>query len=256
MELFDTHAHLDFPDFKEDLDEVVARSRDNGVCWILNVGTDIESSSRSVQIARDYERVYATVGVHPHDAKTMADNSLRALKLLAAEQKVVAVGEIGLDYYRDHSPREKQKEVFRLQISLARELKRPIVVHDREAHDDVYAIIKEERAAEVGGVMHCFPGDWEMAKKFINEDFYVSIGGPVTFKNASLLQDVAKKVPQDRLLLETDCPFLTPEPKRGRRNEPAYLRYTAEFVSELRGIPVEELAYWTTNNAMQLFKIS
>jgi len=255
MELFDTHAHLDFPEYKKDLPEVLERCRENGVSYVVNVGIDIHSSQRSLQLARDYDWIYASVGIHPHDAEQLDDYSIKVLSMLAEDEKVVAFGEMGLDYYRDLAPRGKQREAFRRQISLARELNFPIIVHDREAHRDVLRILKEENAREVGGIIHCFPGDWEMARECLDNNFLIGVGGPVTFKKSSSLLDVVRRVPKDGLILETDCPFLSPEPRRGRRNEPSYLKFIAERVAELRKTDVEEVAHWTTLNALRLFKI-
>lgn len=256
MELFDTHAHLDFPEYDEDLSQVLSRCGENQVEYILNVGIDIETSRKSVSLARANKGIFASVGIHPHDVEGFDDRGLKALKLLAAEEKVVAVGEIGLDYYRDLSPRDKQQEAFRMQISLAGELGLPVVIHNRDAHQDILSIIIEEKVRDVGGIMHCFSGDWQMAKKCMDQSLFIAVGGAVTFKNAESLREVARKVPKDRLLLETDSPFLSPEPRRGKRNEPANVRVIAEFIAGLRDVPLEELAYWTTYNALRLFGIS
>ena len=255
MELFDTHVHLDFPEYGEDLKQVLAACRENQVEYVLNVGIDIPTSMKSVALARANQGVYASVGVHPHDIGDFGDQSLKALQMLAAEEKVVALGEIGLDYYRDISPRDKQQEVFRRQISLARQLGFPVVIHDREAHGDILKIIEEEKVKEVGGIMHCFSGDWSLAKKCLDNNLLIAIGGAVTFKNNDELREAARKVPRDRLLLETDSPFLSPEPRRGKRNEPANVRIVAEYVAGLRDTPLEDLAYWTTHNAQKLLKI-
>lgn len=256
MELFDTHAHLDFPEYDEDLSQVLSRCRENQVEYILNVGIDIETSRKSVSLARANQGIFASVGIHPHDVVGFDEHSLKALKLLAAEEKVVALGEIGLDYYRDLSPKDKQQEAFRRQISLARQLALPVVIHDRDAHQDIMSILVEEKVRDVGGIMHCFSGDWPMAKKCLDHNLLIAVGGAVTFKNAESLREVARKVPRDRLLLETDSPFLSPEPRRGKRNEPGNVRVIAEFVAGLRGVPLEDLAYWTTYNALKLFDIS
>lgn len=256
MELFDTHAHLDFPEFDADLEEVLERADENHVTYILNVGTDVGSSRRSVGLARKHKNIYAAVGIHPSNLENVGEQELKALQLLSAEEKVVALGEIGLDYYRDHFPREKQQEAFRRQLKLAKQLRLPVVIHNRDAHGDVLRILAEEDVRDIGGIMHCFSGDWSVAKRSMDNNLLVAIGGAVTFKNAPELKEIARKIPRDRLLLETDCPFLSPEPKRGKRNEPGNVRLIAEYIADLRGIPVEDLAYWTTLNAMKLFGIN
>lgn len=255
MELFDTHAHLDFPEYGEDLAQVLSACRENQVEYILNVGTNIDTSRKSLRLARNYKGIFAAVGVHPSDLKDFGERELQAIKRLAAEEKVVAIGEIGLDYHWDDFPREKQQEAFRRQVGLARQLGLPVVIHDREAHQDVLKIILEEKVRDTGGIMHCFSGDWALAKKCLDNNLLIAIGGAVTFKNSGDLPEVARKVPRDKLLLETDSPYLCPEPRRGRRNEPANLGIIAEFVAGLRDTPVEDLAYWTTHNALKLFKI-
>lgn len=255
MDLFDTHAHLDFPEYNADLQEVLVRCRENQVKYVLNIGIDVATSRKSVRLARENPGIYASVGVHPHDADTCGEQELKALKLLAAEEKVVALGEMGLDYYRDLSPRDKQQQAFRKQVNLAKELGLPVIIHDRDAHQDVLKIIREEKVREIGGIMHCFSGDWGMAKKCIDNNLFIAVGGAVTFKNSHDLKDVARLVPKDRLLLETDSPFLSPDPFRGKRNEPANVVIVAKYVAELRDTSLEDLAYWTTHNATKLFGI-
>lgn len=252
---FDTHAHLNDPKFKDDLPETLERAKANGVKFIVNVGYDLASSVKAVEIAQNYQECYAAVGIHPHDAKRVTEDTLEELKKLAQQDKVVALGEMGLDYYRDLSPRDKQQEVFRQQIHLAKELKLPIIIHDRDAHGDVMQILKEEDAGENGGILHCFSGSWEMARQCIKLGFKISLAGPVTFKNATRLQDIAKLVPLEHLLIETDCPYLTPEPHRGKRNEPAWVRHVAEKIAELKKISLEEVAQITTANALEVFQI-
>lgn len=252
--LFDTHAHLDSGQYQDDREEVIARARDAGVGLICNVGYDLPSSRRSIAIARDHEGIYAAVGVHPHDASTLDEGALDALRSLAGDPRVVAIGEIGLDYYRDLSPRKVQKEAFRRQIALARQLKLPIIIHDRDAHQDVMAVLREEGARNAGGIFHCFSGDAAMARECLELGFHIALGGPVTFSNGGRAQEVARVVPPDRLLVETDCPYLAPAPYRGRRNEPAYVRLVAEKIAALRGLDPEELAAGTTENALRLFR--
>lgn len=252
---FDSHAHLDDSKYNDDRHEMLMRARENGVSNIINVGYDIPSSKRSIALAEKYEFIYAAVGIHPHDAETEGDKGLEHLRALSSNSKVVAIGEMGLDYYRDLSPRDIQKEMFRKQIRLALELNKPIIVHDRDAHGDVMSILKEENASLAGGVLHCFSGSPEMAEECLKMGFYISIAGPVTFNNARKLQEVAAVVPLDRLLIETDAPYLTPEPNRGKRNESAFVVNVARRISELKNITVEEVALATTANARKLFNI-
>jgi len=255
LTFFDSHAHLDDRKFDADRHEMLMRAEQKGVSNIINVGYDIPSSRRSVALAEKYDFIYAAVGIHPHDASEAGENSLEAIRCLAASPKVVAVGEMGLDYYRDLSPRDVQEQVFRQQIRLAANLRKPIIVHDREAHGDVMKILKEERASDAGGVLHCFSGSMEMARECLKMEFYISIAGPVTFHNANKLRQIAAEVPLDRLLIETDAPYLSPEPHRGKRNESAYVVFVGERIAELRGIPVKELAAATTANTKRLFRI-
>lgn len=253
---FDSHAHLDDRKYNDDRHEMLMRARENGISYIINVGYDIPSSKRSVALAQKYEFIYAAVGIHPHDAEAEGDKGLEHLAELSSNPKVVAIGEMGLDYYRDLSPRDKQKDMFRKQIRLALDLKKPIIVHDRDAHGDVMNILKEENASLTGGVLHCFSGSLEMAKECLKMGFYISIAGPVTFNNARKLQEVAAEIPLDRLLIETDAPYLTPEPNRGKRNESAFVVNVAQRIAELKNITVKEVALATTVNAKNLFNIT
>ncbi|MBO8169907.1 MAG: TatD family hydrolase [Thermoanaerobacteraceae bacterium] len=253
--LFDSHAHLGDRQFADDLDEVIRRAQENGVTHILNVGYDLEASRASVKLAEEYDNIYAAVGIHPHDAASVTEDTLNELRQLAQHDKVVALGEMGLDYYRNLSPKEKQQKVFRQQINLAKELDLPIIVHDRDAHQDTVRILKEEGADKVGGILHCFSGSWEMAKQCMNLGFYISLAGPVTFKNAKRPVEIAKLISLNRLLVETDCPYLAPEPKRGKRNEPAYVCYVAEKIAELKRISLDELAFVTHNNTKTVLRI-
>ena len=253
--IIDTHAHLNAPEFDEDRDAVIARARENGVSTIVNIGFNRETIPTCLELAEKYEFIYAVVGWHPQDAKYMTDADLEWIEELTKHPKVVGIGEMGLDYYWDTSPRDVQAEVFRKQIRLARKLKMPIVIHNRDAHQDVIQILREEKAEEVGGIMHCFSGSWETAKMALDMNFYISFGGPVTFKNAKQPKEVAAKVPLDRLLVETDCPYLTPHPFRGKRNETGYVRYVAEEMANLRGVTLEEIAAITSENAKRLFKL-
>ena len=255
--LFDTHAHLGLESFYDkDLDKVLHRADEAGVRYIATVGIDVKESEKAIAIAANHARVFAVVGVHPHEARRVTDDALEKMARLARHEKVVAYGEIGLDFYRNHSPRHTQMAVFREQIRLARRLGLPIVIHDRDAHEETIRILKEEKADEVGGIIHCFSGDTRMAWDCIAMGFLISIPGTVTFKKAKQVHDVVREVPLDYLLVETDCPYLTPVPYRGKRNEPAYVRHTAAAVAALKGLPFEEVAAATTRNAMQIFGLT
>lgn len=253
--LFDTHVHLNDDQYDEDLQEVIERAQDNGIEKMVVVGFDEKTIKRAMDLIDTYDFLYAAIGWHPVDAIDLTDDYLKWIEELAAHPKVVAIGEIGLDYHWDKSPKDIQKQVFRRQIQLAKKLKMPIIIHNREATEDVVQILKEEHAEEVGGIMHCFSGSVETAEICLDMNFYISLGGPVTFKNAVKPKEVAKAVPLDRLLIETDCPYLAPHPYRGKRNEPAYVKLVAEQIAELREIELEELAEATTRNAKKLFNI-
>jgi len=257
MRLFDTHAHLHFPDYADDLDAVLERARAAGVRGMVTIGTDRESNRATVDLAKRLPDVWATVGIHPHDAGEAAEVDFEEMERLAGEEpKVVGFGEMGLDFFRDLSPREAQDKVFRRQIDIARRARKPIVVHCRDAHAETLAILAEERAGETGGVMHCFSGDVEIARRCLDLGLYISLAGPVTYKNARALPEVARFVPGDRLVIETDCPYLPPTPHRGTRNEPAYVALTAACIAELRGADPEALGDALTANAAKLFGIT
>ncbi|MCM2991146.1 TatD family hydrolase [Bacillus safensis] len=254
--LFDTHAHLNAEQYNEDLEQVIERAKSEKVEKIVVVGFDRPTITRAMELIEEYDFIYAAIGWHPVDAIDMTDEDLAWIKDLSQHEKVVAIGEMGLDYYWDKSPKDVQKEVFRRQIALAKEVNLPIVIHNRDATEDVVTILKEEGAAEVGGIMHCFTGSLEIAKACMEMNFYISFGGPVTFKNAKKPKEVVKEIPSDRLLIETDCPYLTPVPFRGKRNEPSYVKYIAEQIAELREISFEQLAELTTKNAKKVFRIN
>jgi TatD DNase family protein len=253
--LIDTHTHLDAKQFDEDREEVIARARDAGIAAMINVGFNRETIPSTLKLAESYDFIYAAVGWHPQDAVLMKEEDLDWIEALCKHEKVVAIGEIGLDYYWDTSPKEVQHQVFREQIRLARRQKKPIVIHNRDAHHDVVTILKEERASEVGGVMHCFSGSWETAKQCLDMNFYISFGGPITFKNARQPKEVLAKVPLDRLLLETDSPYLAPHPYRGKRNESAYVKWVAEAAAEIKGLDLSEISRITTENSIEIFGI-
>ncbi len=254
--LFDTHAHLNAAEFDEDREEVIARARENGVGTIVNIGFNAETIPTCIELADRYDFIYAVIGWHPQDAKDMTDGHLEWIEELSRHPKVVGLGEMGLDYHWDTSPRDVQAEVFRKQIRLAKKLQMPIIIHNREAHRDVITILREEKAEDVGGIMHCFSGSWETAKLALDMNFYISFGGPLTFKNAKQPKEVAAKVPLDRLLIETDCPYLTPQPFRGKRNESGYVRYVAEEMANLHGLSYQEMVEITEANARKLFRMT
>jgi TatD DNase family protein len=253
--LIDTHAHLQDRKLYGDIDNVLQRAKEAGVEKIVCVGYDLSSSQEALQLAQKYKQIYAAVGVHPHDAQTLTPEVLEKLRILAKDPRVVAIGEIGLDYYRDLSPRDKQKEAFIQQIRMAHAIGKPIIIHDRDANQDVMEIIKREKAGKNQGVMHCYSGSLPLALESIKEGFYISFAGPLTYKNARKAQEVAAKIPMDRLLVETDCPYLTPEPLRGKVNEPAHVRYVAEKMAQLRNQHLDELAYITGRNARKVYRI-
>jgi TatD DNase family protein len=255
--LIDSHTHLYDPVYDADRDEVIRRAREAGIRAVVSIGCDLETSRRAVELAERHEIIYASVGVHPHEVKHLDDAALTKLRRLAAHKKVVGYGEIGLDYYYRHSPKEIQQRQFRSQIGLAKTLGLPIVVHSRDAKSDTLAILKEEGAETVGGVMHCFTGDLEMARAAIEMNFYISFSGVLTFTNAGALREVARALPLEKVLVETDCPYLSPVPNRGRRNEPAYVRLTAQVLSRLHpSLPPDSVMKITADNAAKLFRIS
>lgn len=254
--LFDTHTHMDAPEFEEDRDAAMARAVEAGVSRLVNIGFNRETIPTTLALAEKYDFVYAAIGWHPVDAIDMQDGDLEWIESLCSHEKVVAIGEIGLDYHWDKSPKDVQHRVLREQIALAKRVKLPIVIHNREAHEDTIRILKEENASEVGGIMHAFSGSWETAKICLDMGFHLSFGGPVTFKNAKQPKEVLEKTPMDRLLIETDAPYLTPHPYRGKRNETAYVRLVAEMAAQLKGVSLEEIAEQTMKNANKLFGIS
>ena len=260
MKLIDSHCHIDADAFDEDRDAIVQRAREAGVVAMLTIGTGDPHSNdfrRAVAVAEEYDNIFASVGVHPHDAKLYDDAAEAHLRDLATSSKVIAWGEIGLDFYYDHSPRNVQTAVFRRQIRTARELDLPIVIHSRDADDETVDVLGAECSGEDfrGGIMHCFGGTPEMAERLMKIGFLISFAGNVTFKKAEKLRDAARVVPLDKLLVETDCPFLTPIPFRGMRNEPAYVEHTARFLADFYGIEFETLAEQTTRNFLDFFEL-
>lgn len=252
----DTHVHLNADQYDEDLQEVIDRALENNVTKMIVIGFDRKTIERAIALAEQYDFIYAVVGWHPVDAIDCTEEDLRWIEELAAHGKVVGIGETGLDYHWDKSPRDIQQEVFRKQIRLAKKVKLPIIIHNREATEDVLRILKEEGAEEVGGVMHCFGGSVETARESIAMNFMISLGGPVTFKNAKKPKEVAEAISLDHLLIETDAPYLAPHPYRGKRNEPSYVPLVAEEIARLKGISIEEVAAATTKNAEQFFKLA
>jgi len=253
--LVDSHAHLEMPDFERDLEQVIQRANESGVGYIFTVGTEEKDWKRALEIADSHPSIYAILGVHPHNTKEIGDQTYPTLRELCRNVKVRAYGEIGLDFFRNLSPRNIQLKRFREQIGLAKELGLPIVVHDREAHRETLEILKLEGAGKLGGVIHCFSGDYEMAKACMEMGFCISIPGSITFKNAEGFREIVKRIPLESLLIETDAPFITPEPFRGKRNEPGYVRYTAQKVAEVKKISFEKVAEVTTENALRVYRL-
>jgi TatD DNase family protein len=255
--LFNTHSHVDTArHFDQDREEVMARAREVGVSELMVIGFHREAIPVSLAFADRYDWVYAAIGIHPTEALEWNEETERMVRNAAAHPKVRAIGEIGLDYYwKDKAPFDIQRDVFRQQIRLARELKLPVVIHDRDAHEDVVRTLEEEHAAEVGGIMHCFAGDWAIAERCLALGFYLGVGGTVTYKNNPIGQEVARRMPLERMVIETDDPYLAPVPFRGKRNEPGYVRYVAEFVAQLRGNTLEEIAQATSENGRTVLRL-
>src|SRR2546426_5842175 len=248
--LIDSHCHIDDARFDADREAMLQRARGAGLGDLVPIGCDVDTSRAAVALAHRHPFISATVGVHPHEVKHIQDGWYDDLRALAKSKGVIAYGEIGLDYHYDHSPREVQRQRFREQVRLARELRLPLIIHTREAQEDTITILKEEKAGEIGGVFHCFSGDAWLAKDALDLGFYISFSGILTFQNATMLRDIAKTIPLDRLLIETDCPYLTPIPHRGRRNEPAYVSFVAQKLAELHadapGMSVDTIGRITT----------
>lgn len=252
----DTHVHLNADQYEEDVEEVITRAVDAGVTKMIVVGFDRKTITKAMALTERYSFIYAVVGWHPVDAIDCTEEDLLWIESLAAHPKVVGIGETGLDYHWDKSPKDVQQALFRKQIQLAKKVELPIIIHNREATADVVRILREEVAEKVGGIMHCFGGSVETAKECINMNFMISLGGPVTFKNAKAPKEVATEIPLSKLLIETDAPYLAPHPYRGKRNEPVYVTLVAEEIAKLKEISVEEVAAATTENALNLFKIN
>lgn len=251
--LIDTHAHLDMPDFRDDLAGVIRRALDAGVGQIVTVGIDADSSRAALGLAREYDLIFATVGCHPHNADSLTREDMVVLEELAGDEKCVAWGEIGLDYYRNRSGRKAQIEAFERQLAVAAALDLPVVIHDRDAHEDILSCIRGMGTAAPRGIIHCFSGDLPLAEEFLAMGFYISVPGTVTFPKAETIREVAARLTLDRLLVETDAPYLTPVPYRGKRNEPARVVHTAREIARLRDADFEEVARVTTRNARDVF---
>jgi len=255
--LVDSHCHIDFPDFSEDLDGVIERAAENGVAYLLCVSVGLEHFQRIKALTEVHRHIFSSIGTHPNsDCVQAGEPQINDLVEGSRDQAVVAIGETGLDYFRSKGDLDWQKDRFRVHIQAGKTAQLPVIVHSRNAKDDTIAILKDEGADECGGVMHCFTEDWEMACAALDLGFYISFSGIVTFRNSLDLQGVARRVPSERLLVETDAPYLSPTPMRGKRNEPAFVRHTAEFLAELRGESAERLAEQTTENFFRLFKMA
>lgn len=256
--LIDTHAHLQSPKYKnEDIASIIAEAKKEGIEYIIVNGYDVESSQQAINLAEKYPEIYAAVGIHPSDSKDVDETDLNQIEAMLGHKKVVALGEIGLDYYWDTTFKEKMQAIFRAQIRIAKKHQLPITIHNRDATNDCYEILKDEDITSIGGVMHCYSASYEMAERFIALNMHVSLAGPVTFKNAKTPKEVAKNIDLDRLLIETDSPYLTPHPYRGKTNYPKYVKLVCEEIANQKGISFEEVAEKTTRNALSLFpKIS
>jgi len=255
--LIDSHAHIQGAMYAAEVDEVIKRAEKAGVEKIMVVGGagELSSNQAAVALADSYENLYATVGMHPHDAKDVGEEELKELQALTSRPKVIAVGETGLDFYYNHSPHNIQRDIFTRFIRMARETGLPLVVHERDAHKDVAQLLRSEGAGKLTGVIHCFTGDYEAARNYLDLGFYLSFTGIITFKNAQSLREVVRNVPLERMFVETDSPYLTPVPHRGKRNEPAFVRFVAETVAQIKTLALQEVARITTTNVRALFRI-
>jgi TatD DNase family protein len=256
--MIDSHCHLQKKTYGDELSDVVERAVEAGVQTLVTIGSSdsLDVCQEAIQLAELDDRIWATVGFHPHGADAAGPDEVRAVERLSAHPRVVAVGEIGLDYHYDFSPRDRQQEVFRQFIGVAKRVGKPIVIHNRESDDDCIRILEEERAEDVGGVIHCFTSGWELAKVALDKGFFIGFTGIVSFKNANEVRDVLKKTPLDRIVIETDSPYLAPVPFRGRRNEPAYTAYVADAVATALELPVEEVRALTEANTRRLYRLS
>ena len=252
--LVDSHAHLQWASFDKDREKVINRAKEADVKCIVNIGYDLNGSKKAIELAEKHVGLYATIGIHPHNASEFNEKVLDNLRRLSENPKVIAIGEIGLDHYRNLSPKATQQKAFETQLLLAQELELPVVIHDRDAHSDVLKTLSKFKG-KLNGVMHCFSGNREMAEQCVKMDYYISFAGPVTFPNAHKLHETAKSIDLNKILIETDCPWLAPQEMRGKRNEPAFLPFTAEKIANLRGISLYELAEAITKNTKQIFQL-
>jgi TatD DNase family protein len=250
----DTHAHLQWRSFDGDRENVLVRAREKGVFRIVNIGFDVAGSVKGIELAEKHEGLFATIGVHPHNAGTLNEKTVDTLRELSTNSKVVGIGEIGLDYYRNLSPKSVQRKAFEIQLALAEELKLPVIIHDREAHDDVLQALLGFKG-KIKGVLHCFSGSKELAQRCIDLGFFISFAGNVTYSKAYGLQEIAEWIDLKKLLLETDCPFLAPQEMRGKRNEPSFLPLIAKKIADLKRMSMDDLAEATTNNAEEILKL-
>ncbi len=251
--IFESHAHYNSEEFNKDREALFKRLPEEGIQYIINIGADLRTSRLSIEMAKKYPFIYATVGVHPHDVKDMKEENLEHLLHMAAYDKVVAIGEIGLDYHYEHSPKSVQKLWFREQLKLAKELDLPVVIHSREASKDTYDLIMEAKLGDRKGVIHCYSGSVEMAKDYIEEGFYIGIGGVITFKNAKKLKEVVKAIPLSKILIETDAPYLAPIPHRGKRNDSTYLKYIIDEIAIIKGVSPDEVEQATYDNGKKMY---
>ena len=256
MNLVDAHCHIHMDDYEHDRREVIQKAKDQGIRWMVTVGIDLADSRKALLLARDDPSILCAVGIHPHDAQKVGEKDFQMLEDLAREDKVVAVGETGLDYYRDLSPRDIQKEVFLRQIEVAKAVGKPLVIHCRDAYKDLIRIMKRHGAQDIGGVIHCFSGDWPSAKAFLDMGFFLSFAGTLTYPQARRLREVFQRVPEDMILMETDAPFLTPQPLRGKRNEPAFIVHTYREGARLKGLELKEWGTLATENFQRAFRLS
>jgi TatD DNase family protein len=251
--LIDSHAHLDMKDFEDDLQEVLDRALQGGITHIITIGIDLSSSLKSLELANRYDFIFSSIGYHPHNSDHIDSHSLNELSKLVSEQKIVAWGEIGLDFYRLYSPPDRQVDMFERQLEMAVQFNLPVIIHNRQADKELLDILKKRLPEKNRGVIHCFSGDYDLAMELIDMGYYISIPGTVTYKNALKVHDVSSRIPLERMLIETDAPFLAPVPKRGKRNEPLFVTYTAQKIAQLRDMDFEEVAHQTSKNAELLF---
>lgn len=255
MRIFETHAHYDDEWFDEDRDELINRMRSHGISPIVNIGCSMENSRHIIDMIKNYDFIYGTVGVHPSDIRNLTEADMEELKNMSAEDKILAIGEIGLDYHYDDANKEKQKYWFVRQLDVAKEVDLPVVIHSRDAAKDTLDIIKSEHTNATGGVIHCFSYGKELAREYVNMEYYIGVGGVVTFRNANKLKEVVEYIPLERIVLETDSPYLAPEPFRGKRNCSLYLTYVAEQIAQIKHVPIEKVYETTYKNAKMLYRI-